>query len=81
MAASSASYDLHDKMEAYRSAGVPEYVVWLVLEQRIVWFHLRDGTYVPVEPDADGVVTSRLFPGLRLNIAAMLAGGAACSPR
>jgi Uma2 family endonuclease len=77
VAASSASYDLHDKMEAYRLAGVPEYIVWLALEGQILWFHLRDGTYVPVEPDADGVITSRLFPGLRLNVAAMLAGDAA----
>jgi Uma2 family endonuclease len=77
VAASSASYDLHDKMEAYRLAGVPEYIVWLALEGKIFWFHLRDGTYVPVEPDAHGVITSRLFPGLRLNIAAMVAGDAA----
>lgn len=27
IAASSASYELHDKMEAYRRAGVPEYIV------------------------------------------------------
>jgi Uma2 family endonuclease len=77
IAASSASYDLHDKMEAYRLAGVLEYIVWLVLEGRIVWFRLRDGRYVPVEPDTDGVIASERFPGLRLNVAAMLVGDAA----
>lgn len=77
VAASSASYDLHDKMEAYRRAGVPEYIVWLALEERILWFRLQDGAYVPVEPDANGVVESGLFPGLRLNVAAMLAVDAA----
>jgi Uma2 family endonuclease len=77
VAASSASYDLHDKMEAYRLAGVPEYIVWLALEERILWFRLRDGAYVPVEPDANGIIASALFPDLQLNVAAMLAGDAA----
>jgi Uma2 family endonuclease len=76
-AASSASYDMHDKMEAYRLAGVPEYIVWLALDKQILWFRLRDGDYVRVEPDADGVIASGQFPGLRLNVPAMLAGDAA----
>ena len=33
-----------------------------------------DGRYVPVEPDARGVIESEAFPGLRLNVAKMLAG-------
>ena len=33
IAASSASYDLHDKLRAYRRNGVKEYLVWLVQEQ------------------------------------------------
>ena len=74
IAASSASYDLHDKMEAYRRAGVQEYVVWQVLEGRIDWFRLRDGAYVPLAPDARGIAASEVFPGLRLNVPAMLAG-------
>src|SRR5215211_2540441 len=45
VAASSASYDLHDKMDAYRRAGVQEYVAWEVLEQRIRWFRLRGDRY------------------------------------
>jgi len=74
VAASSASYDLHDKMEAYRRAGVPEYVVWQVVDGRIRWFHLRDGEYIPLEPDERGVIESRVLPGLRLPVEAMLAG-------
>lgn len=35
------------KMEAYRRAGVPEYIVWRVLDQRIDWFRLRDGSRAP----------------------------------
>lgn len=74
VAASSASYDLHDKMEMYRRAGVLEYVVWRVFDGALDWFELRDGAYVRREPDADGVIESRVFPGLRLPVGALLAG-------
>jgi Uma2 family endonuclease len=74
VAASSVSYDLHDKLEAYRRAGVLEYIVWRVLDSAIDWFRLRDGIYTRVEPDADGSIESVIFPGLRLDVPAMLAG-------
>jgi Uma2 family endonuclease len=73
VAASSASYDLHDKKEAYRRSGVREYVVWRVLDGSIDWFRLQDQRYVPVEPDARGVIESATFPGLRLRVPSMLA--------
>ncbi|MGH2600061.1 MAG: Uma2 family endonuclease, partial [Dehalococcoidia bacterium] len=65
IAASSASYDLHDKMEAYRKAGVEEYVVWQVFEKRIDRLRLSNGVSVPLQPNADGVIESEVFPGLR----------------
>jgi Uma2 family endonuclease len=74
VAASSASYDLHDKLEAYRLAGVPEYVVWRVIDQKFDWFRLNAGAYVRVEPNEAGVIESAVFPGLRLSIPALLAG-------
>ncbi|MFN8633625.1 MAG: Uma2 family endonuclease [Chloroflexota bacterium] len=74
VAASSASYDLHSKLEAYRRNGVPEYVVWRVLDRAIDWLVLRDGSYVRVAPDADGIIESEQFPGLRLHVESMLAG-------
>lgn len=74
VAASSASYDLHDKLELYRRMGVPEYIVWQTEDERISWFRLRDGRYAPIEPDESGIIESEIFPGLRLNVAAMLAG-------
>jgi Uma2 family endonuclease len=77
VAASSASYDLHEKKEAYRRNGVGEYVVWRVLDQAIDWFELRNGVYILREPDADGIVQSSQFPGLRLHVPSMLAGDAA----
>ena len=74
IAASSASYDLHDKKELYRRAGVREYVVWRTLDEQIDWFRLQDGEYRKVEPDAGGVIESTVFPGLRLAVAKLLAG-------
>ena len=74
VAASSAAYDLHDKLRAYRRNGVREYIVWQILEERIDWFRLRDGEYVSLEPDEGGIVNSEVFPGLRLDVAAMLRG-------
>lgn len=65
---------LHDKMESYRRAGVQEYIVWQVFEKRIDWFRLREGRYVPLQPDGRGVVHSEVFPGLRLAVPQMLAG-------
>lgn len=74
IAASSASYDLHDKLNAYRRNGVQEYMVWRVLDGAIDWWELVEGAYVPLPADEAGVVHSRVFPGLRLDVPAMLAG-------
>jgi Uma2 family endonuclease len=74
VAGSSASYDLHEKLTVYRRNGVPEYIVWQVHEQRIDWFVLEDEQYVNLSPDENGVVRSRLFPGLWLHVPAMLGG-------
>jgi Uma2 family endonuclease len=74
VAASSVSYDLHDKLEAYRRNGVREYVVWRVLDGAIDWLRLAEGAYVRIEPDAEGIVESEQFPGLRLDMPRMLAG-------
>jgi Uma2 family endonuclease len=77
IAASSASYDLHEKKEAYRRNGVREYVVWRVLDEAIDWFELREGAYVLRAPDENGVVESVQFAGLRLHVPSMLAGDGA----
>ena len=77
VAASSASYDLHEKKEAYRRNGVGEYLVWRVLDKVIDWFELRNGHYVRREPDADGIIESAQFAGLRLHIPSLLTGDAA----
>ena len=74
VAASSASHDLHDKLRAYRRNGVREYLVWRTLDRRFDWFELIDGVYRPRTPDASGQVSSRVFPGLRLAVDALLKG-------
>ena len=74
VSASSASYDLNQKKRAYDRNGVPEYVVYLAYEQRVIWFVLRDGVYVEQQPDEDGVLRSERFPGLWLLPGALLAG-------
>lgn len=77
VAASSASYDLHDKLRAYRRNGVQEYLVWRVLDGALDWFVLRDGVYERLQADEAGVIRSEVFPGLWLAVAALLAGDAA----
>lgn len=74
VAASSAAYDLHDKLRVYRRNGVLEYVVWRVHDRSVDWFVLTDDEYRPLAPDAHGVLHSPNFPGLRLAVDALLAG-------
>jgi Uma2 family endonuclease len=74
VSASTASYDLHDKLEAYRRNGVREYVVWRVEDGAIDWFVLRGDRYEPLTTGADGLLKSEVFPGLWLDPKALLAG-------
>src|ERR1043165_7477610 len=64
VSASTASRDLHNKLEAYRRNGVKEYVVWRVLERAIDWFILVGDQYQRLEPSAEGWYKSRVLPGL-----------------
>lgn len=74
IAASSASYDLNDKLNAYRRNGVQEYIVWQIYENRLDWFSLKEGKYVNLQPDAAGVIRSHIFLGLWLSVTALLEG-------
>lgn len=77
VAASSASYDLHDKKRAYRRNGVQEYLVWRTRDEALDWFVLEDERYVQLEPGDDGHIQSRTFPGLHLDTEALLEGDGA----
>lgn len=75
IAAGTASIDLNAKLIAYQRNGVGEYLVVLAEDQREVrWFVLEEDRFTPLRPDEDGLLKSRLFPGLWLDPAALLAG-------
>jgi Uma2 family endonuclease len=64
IAASSAAYDLHEKLRVYRRNGVQEYLVLLAYEQETRWFELLDDEYRLLSPAGDGTLRSRIFRGL-----------------
>lgn len=72
IAASSASIDLHEKKHVYRRNGVQEYLVWQIYDGRISWFQLQEGRYQEIKSDEEGILRSQVFPGLWLNVPALL---------
>lgn len=72
ISSTSVSYDLHDKLELYEAKGVQEYIVWRVLDEQIDWFSLENGKYKKMSADKNGIVESKVFPGLSLNVNALL---------
>ncbi len=74
IAASSASYDLNDKLNAYRRNDVQEYIVWQSYENRLDWFRLQEGRYAAIQPDEAGIIRSDIFPGLWLAVKALQEG-------
>ena len=74
VAASSASYDLHDKLRAYRRNGVCEYLVWRVRDSAIDWFALHEDCFERLPLTEAGHYHSEVFPGLWLDPAALIRG-------
>jgi Uma2 family endonuclease len=72
VAASSVSRDLHQKLAVYRRNGVREYVVHRVDDAAVDWFVLVHGAYERQVADAHGRYHSRVFPGLCLDVPALL---------
>lgn len=70
--ASSASIDLHEKLNAYRRNGVKEYLTWRTVENQFDWRILNEGEFRPLTPDARGVFRSTVFGGLWLSVHALL---------
>ncbi len=73
IAASTVSLDLHEKLDVYRRQGVEEYLVWRTRERGFDWFVREHEEFRPVRPDAQGRIESRTFPGLVLDVRALLA--------
>lgn len=73
-AESTESLALHLKKDEYEKSKIAEYLVVAVRSQKVLWFVLHRGKYRELKPDADGILRSRVFPGLWLDPQAMLAG-------
>jgi Uma2 family endonuclease len=66
-------HDLGPKLDDYERAGVLEYVVRALEPDEVLWHVWHEGRLVAVPPGADGLYRSRVFPGLWLDPAALLA--------
>jgi Uma2 family endonuclease len=74
IAASSASYDVHEKLKVYRRNQVQEYLIWRVYDHQFDWFRLQQGEYIQLQPNADNIICSQIFPGLWLDKTVLLGG-------
>jgi hypothetical protein len=61
---------LHQKRRDYERAGVIEYMVLCIEERELRWFHFPSGEMLM--PNRRGVCHSRVFPGLWLDVPALL---------
>ncbi|MCS7055044.1 MAG: Uma2 family endonuclease [Thermoflexales bacterium] len=71
IAASSTSIDVHDKLKVYRRNGIQELLVWRTRDAAVDWWEMREGDYLPLPREGSRIV-SRVFPGLTLDLAALL---------
>lgn len=68
---SSGTHDLGDKKADYEQAGVSEYLVLVPEEDEAHWFALEGGRYHEMAA-VDGILRSRVFPGLWLDTQALM---------
>jgi Uma2 family endonuclease len=71
IAHSSVAIDLGRKKDDYERAGVQEYLVVCIEEQELHWFHFPSRRKLKL--DRDGILKSKVFPGLWIDQAAFLA--------
>ncbi|MGH2559091.1 MAG: Uma2 family endonuclease [Thermomicrobiales bacterium] len=71
---SNRSYDEFAKARLYAANGVLEYWVADPMTPDFRLMALRDGQYVPVEPDANGLLHSTVVPGLAVDPVVLLFG-------
>ena len=63
VASTSASRDMHAKLDLYLRHGVREYLVWRVLDGAIDWFRLEANEFRLFAVDTGGAIKSRDFLG------------------
>jgi Uma2 family endonuclease len=66
--------DLGPKFDEYERVGVLEYVVRALDPDEVLWFVLREGRFVALPPDSQGILRSESFPGLWLDPRALIEG-------
>ena len=63
--------DAGAKLRLYESCGVREYLIVRPERRQAAWRELFEGKYREIAPDKDGVLRSRVFPGLWLDTEAL----------
>ncbi len=71
VAHSSRDIDLNEKRVDYERAGVLEYLVLCIAEQELHWFDFARNELIV--PNRRGIAKSRVFPGLWIDVPALLA--------
>jgi Uma2 family endonuclease len=71
LAYSSRDIDLHEKRRDYESAGVVEYLVLSIEEERLYWFDFPAAK--TIRAGRQGIYRSHVFPGLWIDGEALLA--------
>ncbi len=70
IASSTRAIDLREKRRDYELAGVQEYMVLSVEEPELFWFDFK--AHALLAPDTKGIARSQVFPGLWINVPALL---------
>lgn len=71
VANSTVAIDTHAKFQDYQRAGVREYIIVIVVTQEVEWYVNGRRGFMALKPDVDGILKSRVFPGLWLDPAAI----------
>src|SRR5262249_35155602 len=72
IASTTESLDLHGKKADYEKAGVKEYMVLALRQEKVFWWAARRGKFKQLLPGQDGIFRSEIFPGLWLDPQALL---------
>jgi hypothetical protein len=68
----SCSLPYHKKFEQYQKANVREYIIVNLESRNFNWFTNTANGFQPIKPNADGIMKSRVLPGLWLDREATL---------
>lgn len=72
--ASTFTIDSKEKFRVYEKHGVKEYLLWNTEAGTITWYARHKDKFVPMKSNRAGILKSKIFPGLWLEVAAMREG-------